>query len=78
MEATIRKNPRLWMIVIYLFLVAGFLYFRPTIAFGREGRIRPFGVSDKESTVFPVWWWMFAFAVLSYMGVVYVLDYSMI
>jgi hypothetical protein len=78
MEATIRKNPRLWMIVIYLFLVAGFLYFRPTIAFGREGRIRPFGVSDKESTVFPVWWWMFAFAVMSYMGVVYVLDYSMI
>ena len=78
MEATIRKNPRLWMIVIYLFLVAGFLYFRPTIAFGREGRIRPFGVSDKESTVFPVWWWMFVFAVVSYMGVVYVLDYSMI
>ena len=78
MEATIRKNPRLWMIVIYLFLVAGFLYFRPTVAFGREGRIRPFGVSEKESTVFPVWWWMFAFAVMSYMGVVYVLDYSMI
>jgi hypothetical protein len=77
MEATIRKNPRLWMIVIYLFLVAGFLYVRPTIAFGREGRIRPFGVSDKESTVFPVWWWMFAFAVVSYMGVVYVLDYVM-
>ena len=77
MEATIRKNPRLWMIVIYLFLVAGFLYFRPTIAFGREGRIRPFGVSDKESTVFPVWWWMFVFAVLSYMGVVYILDYSL-
>lgn len=77
MEATLRKNPRLWMFVIYLFLVAGFLYFRPAIAFGREGRIRPFGVSDKESTVFPVWWWMFAFAVLSYIGVVYALDYSM-
>jgi hypothetical protein len=77
MEATIRKNPRLWMVVIYLFLVAGFLYVRPTIAFGREGRIRPFGVSDKESTVFPVWWWMFLFAVVSYMGVVYALDYSL-
>ena len=77
MEATIRKNPRLWMIVIYLFLVAGFLYLRPTIAFGREGRIRPFGVSDKESTVFPVWWWMFAFAVVSYLSVVYYLDFSL-
>ena len=77
MEATIRKNPRLWMIVIYLFLVAGFLYVRPSIAFGNEGRVRPFGVSNKESTVFPMWWWMFVFAVVSYMGVVYVLDYSL-
>ena len=77
MEQTIRKNPKLWMIVIYLFLVAGFLYLRPAIAFGREGRIRPFGVSNKESTIFPMWWWMFAFAVISYMVVVYVLNYSM-
>ena len=77
MEATIRKNPRLWMVVIYLFLVAGFLYVRPSIAFGKEGRIRPFGVSNKESTVFPMWWWMFAFAVVSYMGVVYSLNYSL-
>ena len=77
MEQTIRKNPRLWMIVIYLFLVAGFLYVRPSLAFGDEGRVRPFGVSNKESTVFPVWWWMFVFAVMSYIGVVYVLDYAL-
>lgn len=76
MEQTIRKNPRLWMIVIYLFLVAGFLYLRPAVAFGQEGRVRPFGVSNKESTVFPLWWWMFVFAVASYAIVVYVLDYS--
>ncbi len=77
MEQTIRKNPRLWMIVIYLFLVAGFLYLRPAIAFGQEGRVRPFGVSNKESTVFPLWWWMFVFAVVSYGAVVYALDYSL-
>ena len=77
MEETIRKNPRLWMVVIYLFLVAGFLYMRPSIAFGMEGRIRPFGVSNKEATVFPVWWWMFAFAVVSYCVVIYLLNYSL-
>lgn len=77
MEETIRKNPRLWMLVIYLFLVAGFLYVRPSLAFGDEGRVRPFGVQKKESTVFPVWWWMFVFAVASYMVVVYVLDFSL-
>jgi hypothetical protein len=77
MEQTIRKNPRLWMIVVYLFLVAGFLYLRPSVAFGQEGRVRPFGVSNKESTVFPLWWWMFVFAVASYGIVVYILDYSL-
>jgi hypothetical protein len=77
MEATIRKNPKLWMIVIYLFLVAGFLHVRPAVAFGMEGRVRPFGVSNKESTIFPMWWWMFIFAIVSYIGVVYTLDYSL-
>jgi hypothetical protein len=77
MEKIIRKDPKLWMVAIYLFLVAGFLYLRPAVAFGQDGRIRPFGSGKKESTVFPVWWWMFAFAVASYLGVVFILDYDL-
>jgi hypothetical protein len=77
MEEMFRKNPKLWMVAIYLFLVAAFLYVRPAVAFGKDGRIRPFGTGRKDATVFPVWWWMFAFAVVSYLGVVYVLDYSL-
>jgi len=77
MEEVIRRNPKLWMVAIYLFMVAGFLYIKPAIAFGKEGRIRPFGVGSRESTIFPVWWWMFMFAVVSYMGVVYYLGYSL-
>lgn len=77
MEEILRKNPKMWMVSIYLFLVAGFLYLKPSVAFGEQGRIRPFGTGKKESTIFPVWWWMFVFAVMSYMGVAYVLDYSL-
>lgn len=55
------------MVTIYLFLMAAFLKLQPDIAFGREGRIRPFGTQDREATVFPLWWWVFLFAVLSYM-----------
>ena len=58
MEAILRKNPRLWMVAFYLFMVAAFLYVKPSIAFGEQGRVRPF-------------------AVLSYMSVVYILDYSL-
>jgi hypothetical protein len=59
------------MTTIYLFLMAAFLYIKPSLAFGREGRIRPFGVMDKEATVFPLWWWVFIISVVSYCLTVY-------
>jgi hypothetical protein len=66
-----RKSYRTMMVAIYLFLMAGFLYLKPSIAFGREGRIRPFGTQDRESTVFPLWWWVFILAVVAYMTTVW-------
>ena len=60
------KNLRVWMVTIYLFLMAAFLYVQPDIAFGREGRIRPFGTQEKEATIFPLWWWVFVIAVVAY------------
>jgi hypothetical protein len=61
------KDTRLLMVTVYLFLMAAFLYVQPDIAFGREGRIRPFGVTEKEATIFPVWYWVFVIAVVAYM-----------
>lgn len=61
------KDTRIVMVTVYLFLIAAFLYTQPDIAFGREGRIRPFGTQEKESTIFPLWWWIFVIAVVSYM-----------
>jgi hypothetical protein len=66
MEPFTRRNHRVWAVTIYLFLMAGFLYLKPDIAFGREGRIRPFGTQDPESTVFPLWWWVFVLSVVAY------------
>jgi hypothetical protein len=66
------KNHRVFMVSLYLFLMSAFLYLQPNIAFGREGRIRPFGTQDKEATVFPLWWWVFIIAVVSYCGMLVV------
>lgn len=66
-----RKNHRIWMVTIYLFLMAFFLYIKPTIAFGREGRVRPFGTTDREATLFPLWWWIFIISVVAYCLTVY-------
>jgi hypothetical protein len=61
------KDTRVLMVTVYLFLMAAFLYAQPDIAFGREGRIRPFGTQEKEATIFPLWWWVFVIAVVAYM-----------
>ena len=60
------------MVTIYLFLMALFLYLKPSVAFGREGRVRPFGTTSREATIFPLWWWVFVIAVVSYCGMLYV------
>ena len=61
------KDYKLLMVTIYLFLMAAFLYAQPDIAFGKEGRIRPFGTQEKEATIFPLWYWVFVIAALSYL-----------
>jgi hypothetical protein len=64
------------MVTIYLFLLAAFLYLKPAIAFGREGRIRPFGTQDREATVFPLWWCIFMISVISYGATVYLFNFK--
>jgi hypothetical protein len=76
MEAIVRKHPKLWMVTIYLILVSVFVHVQPPVAFGKDGQIRPFGTGKKDATVFPLWWWVFVLAVVSYLAVVYLLGYS--
>lgn len=76
MEAFTRQNHRIWMVTIYLVLVAGFLYLRPSVAFGREGQVRPFGVHQRDSTVFPLWWWIFILAVVAYGATLYAAGFK--
>jgi hypothetical protein len=66
------KDTRVLMVTVYLFLMAAFLYVQPDIAFGREGRIRPFGTQEQEATIFPLWWWIFVIAVVAYMLTVFI------
>lgn len=74
---SVRKNHRVTMVTIYLFLMAAFLYIKPAIAFGTEGRIRPFGTVEKDATVFPLWWWVFVISVVSYCATVFASGYRL-
>jgi hypothetical protein len=66
-------DPRMWMITIYLFMVSALLYFKPQLIF-EEGRVRDFGTGKKGSTVFPLWWWIFILAIVSYLVVHYLME----
>ena len=79
MEAIIRRSPKLWMVTIYLFVVAIFLYIKPALIFDKNGNIRNFGTDEDNdnSTLFPLWLWMFVFAVVSYMSVVFLLKFNL-
>jgi hypothetical protein len=55
----------------YLILVALFFMLRPKVAFTEDGNVRPFGAGMSVSTIFPVWWWMFIFAVASYLFILW-------
>jgi hypothetical protein len=71
---SIQKSPKLWMVTIYLFLVSGLLVWQPRLAFDEEGRIRPFGTRKKAATVFPLWLWVLALAIVSYLIVFSALE----
>jgi hypothetical protein len=75
METEIRSGYRMWVVTVYLFLVSAFLYLKPAVAFGEEGRIRPFGTGDRQKTVFPLWWWMFVLAVVAYVIVLFLIKF---
>lgn len=64
------NSPIITAIGIYLILVSLFWMIKPGIAFNKDGSIRPFGSSNGNSTIFPVWYWMMIFAIVSYLFVI--------
>jgi len=73
MRTALDGDPRGWMVTLYLFLVSALLYFKPPLVFD-GGKVRDFGAGRKESTVFPLWWWIFILAVVSYLAVHYLME----
>jgi len=56
----------LFSLVIYLLGVAAVLYLRPQLMFRRDGSWKEFGVGGEDTSVFPIWTFCIAWAVLAY------------
>jgi hypothetical protein len=56
----------LFSLVIYLLGVAAVLYLRPQLMFRRDGTWKEFGVNGDDTSVFPIWMFCIAWAVVTY------------
>jgi hypothetical protein len=56
----------LFSMVIYLLGVAAVLYLRPQFMFRRDGSWKEFGVNGDDTSVFPIWMFCTAWAVVTY------------
>lgn len=55
-------------ILLYLFLVSGIIYLRPSFLFNENGEIKKYGTKENE-TLFPLWLIMGVLSLISYLFV---------
>ena len=61
-------------VLLFLILFGAFHMIKPSFAYLPNGAYRPFGVGYKHKTVVPVWVVAILLALLSYIGVLFVLS----
>jgi hypothetical protein len=53
-------------LLVYLVLITGLLYLRPSNFYNKDGTLRQFGTGGGEKTVAPLWLVILLLAILSY------------
>jgi hypothetical protein len=71
----IRKH--LLTVAIFTFIVVFGItqYAKPTIFYNTDGSIRKFGIGYKNKTIMPIWLFAIVLGILSYIGILYYLEY---
>ena len=63
-------------IFIFIILFGLINAFKPSIIYNKDLSIRRFGIGYKNKTVVPIWLFAVILAILVYVGVIYIFDYS--
>jgi len=73
----IRENKLLVSIIIFI-LIYGLIQFnKPDCFYNKDGSIREFGIGYKNKTILPIWLFALLLGIVSYLGVLYYIKYSM-
>jgi heme/copper-type cytochrome/quinol oxidase subunit 2 len=70
------KNISLISIIIFLILFGLIVITKPDLIFDKNGKPREFGLGYKNKTIVPIWLAVIIFAILSYLSVLYYINYD--
>lgn len=73
-----RNNTTLVSVVIFLVIFSIFQMIKPSFLYNNDGSLREFGVGYKNKTILPLWLFSIVLGILTYVLVLYILNYSSI
>lgn len=73
-----RNNTTLVSIVIFLVIFGLIQIIKPNFLYNNDGSLREFGVAYKNKTILPLWLFSILLGILSYVFVLYYLEYPTI
>jgi hypothetical protein len=74
-KSLIRKNKPLFAIILFLVSFSLLNYVKPDFVYNKDGSLRQFGLGYKNKTIITGWLLSIILAILSYLIVLYYLDY---
>ena len=74
-KSLIRKNKPLFAIILFLVSFSLLNYAKPDFVYNKDGSLRQFGLGYKNKTIITGWLLSIILAILSYLIVLYYLDY---
>tara|TARA_Y100000768_G_scaffold386550_1_gene375235 strand:+ start:14 stop:259 length:246 start_codon:yes stop_codon:yes gene_type:complete len=72
------KNISLISIIIFLILFGLIVITKPELIFDKNGKPREFGLGYKNKTIVPIWLTVIISAILSYLSVLYYINYDIL
>lgn len=74
-KSLIRNNKPLFAIILFLVSFSLLNYFKPDFVYNKDGSLRQFGLGYQNKTIITGWLLSIILAILSYLIVLYYLDY---
>ncbi len=71
----IRQHMLSASILVFIILFGVIQYAKPSVFYNTDGSIRKFGVGYRNKTILPIWLFAIVLAILTYVGILYYLEY---